>query len=294
MTFWRPACALKQHRAPGPTIDPAVGPAAASVVNWCQRRGRPSVSAPGPLLLWIPPLPPAPSQKVPIVVMPNAAQWPWIVSRKTTGPLLIRTHYDELYNLVDRCLADTYNLLLTGNPGIGKSLGALNYLLLRTLAEQPNVVVVTMDVGHVEVFRVDTQQPSKAHRQQFPLGLFTGPPLAEAWEHLESLGLPTSIKLLLLHDQRGTSLPFQEGFHQRLCLLFRVTCVLSAPPGEDNYRDFMKCNPGDDVSTGAVDHGLAFTVSSCLCGPRKKQSFLFMPCFRVSRLNSALSSRCAA
>ena len=255
VAFCLPAFPLKLHRAPGPTIDPAVGPAAVSVVNWCQRRGRPSASAPTALLLSIPPLPPAPSQAVPVAVMAKVAQWPWIVDRNATGPLLIRTHYDELYKLVDRCLADTstsfHNLLLTGNPGIGKSLGALNYLLLRTLTAQPNVVVVTIDLGHVEVFRVDKKQQSKAHRQRFPLK-FVEAALDAAQTHLESLRLPTTTKLLLLHDQKGGSLPFHQGFHDRLCLLFRVTCVLAASPKEDNYRNFLKCTPSRDLLAGAA------------------------------------------
>ena len=187
--------------------------------------------------------------------MPPVFDWPWIVN--DAGPLLIRTHYDKLFHVVRQCLADTssikhHNLLLTGNPGIGKSVGALNYLLLRTLAEQPDVVVVTIEIDCVEVFCVDQNQPSKADRRRFPVEQFTSPPLAAAWAHLVNLQRPTTTKLLLLHDQKGELLRFQGHFHSSLRRLFQVTCVLAASPKEDNYRDFMKCGPGHGGVAGDV------------------------------------------
>ena len=137
-----------------------------------------------------------------ITVVTAVPEWPWIATRKS-GNLLVRaTHYPPLFGAVAQALdaaTDTFNILLTGHPGIGKTFGALNYVLLRALGERPDDMVVTVDAWSFNVFRV---AQGSVQRDTFLTVDYSsrGDMTRALVAHVRGFSSPSTTKVLLLHD----------------------------------------------------------------------------------------------
>ena len=73
---------------------------------------------------------------------------PWLTDTRQKGKLYIRNNeYGRLWGVIDGLLnePDGGNLLLLGNPGIGKSM-SFNYITMRCLADRPAVTVAVIGV----------------------------------------------------------------------------------------------------------------------------------------------------
>ena len=220
-------------------------------------------------------LPQCNEQRLPPQIPTNAELHP-IVTAVTRGPndgpwvvysderdLYIRTdHYPPLYDLhVMPCLAAAHrswaakrsrvsaNFLVMGSPGIGKSMG-MNFMLMRSLRQFPEILVITMCVDEVDFFVPDGQNSHKRYtvlrshlKEDYTfLNFVTSLPGVTAAPKY-ALSRPP---LLVLHDikhdkqQAAAPLPYQIHIIHILDGHFAVVLAVFSSPNESNYAVVLK------------------------------------------------------
>ena len=152
--------------------------------------------------------------KVVTKVRPNPQDTAWFGLPKNE-PLWVRKPYLALWEAVKERLTLTHpsGLIVIGNPGIGKSVGAINTIAALSIRDDAKrlVVVVVNEKRYIFVDGFWHQAPKSM------------PPLHDAFVALEAIAprIPVARglsrpQLLLLHDVKsakgGQSFPYQSGF----------------------------------------------------------------------------------
>jgi hypothetical protein len=130
--------------------------------------------------------------------------------------LVVRPQYFSLWARVEKSLLEAKragtrdNHLIIGHPGIGKSLGALNFVLMSCLKAHCDVVIVVVALSGVEIYEHENNQWQRVQanfRDQIPW-------FPETIQRLTSHPAKRTRPILLLHDVKTSiNLSYQEWFH---------------------------------------------------------------------------------
>jgi len=169
---------------------------------------------------------------------------------------VIRHCYSSLWDVIEASLDgiksnvdDHVNVALTGQPGIGKTVGVLNFLLLKMLEKEPTVPVVAVTSAYMELYlpqvggtvkRLVAERLVADHRNILVQ-------TTKSWKdelHSKDVVLPHGVAkppLLLLYDVKTLhNLHFDTALHDVLHATFKVVAVCCASPNPINFKDFGK------------------------------------------------------
>lgn len=122
------------------------------------------------------PLPalPAPDENPPVVsvVLRQLCEGPFIATHPIDALFIRNSCYPPLWDRVHHALQlnQSIDVLLVGNPGIGKSIGALNYLAMKCLKEAPGTVILVLHMTCPVVFLPERQEGGGIVARRYSLG----------------------------------------------------------------------------------------------------------------------------
>ena len=183
----------------------------------------------------------------------------WIVYPEQPVLVIRKQEYPPIWAIVEEMLLaqkqKNHHLLVKGHAGIGKSC-MLNYLLWRwTHSDELNahVLVVALTESGLYVF---------AQKQRF---WFRRSEVYEVAELILKFRNHQQQKVLVLHDLKTATLPFNADLYHQIARHWNVTCVLASSPNPSNFKTFMQL-PATEMSQGNSSAKFGNHITWCL-GP---------------------------
>jgi hypothetical protein len=172
-------------------------------------------------------------------VKTNDGDGPWCFESDTVERMIRVAEYTRLWQRVKDILKTCgmkerrKGLLVTGHPGIGKTL-LLDLILSWILHDFPTTPVMVIGANGVTIFVNTTTHIKKRYRLKLV-------DIGHVLPMLLQCGVSEGSTVVVLHDiKTKESLHFQEGFLEDLVEKFSVVCVVSSSPKPSNYKDFEK------------------------------------------------------